>query len=111
MSHFMVLIPLRRSRGGAIWTEVACWQDHFDAVALGCACGYQHRLLDPRGDLGVEDLHRFVGEISLGDQHLELLTAQLDSSPHAAVMVPAFQDLTEPTEVLVLDDMEERAHV
>ena len=87
MSHYLMLIPLRRSRRGATWTEVACWRDHFDAVALGCACGYQHRLLDPRGDLAVD--------------------AELDSSPHAAVMVPAFQDLTEPT--VVPEDMGEHA--
>jgi hypothetical protein len=96
MSHYLTFVPLRRVEGHLVEVEVACWLDStWTVVAMECACGYRHRLVDAT-DLGV-DLSRFYGEISLSDETLERLTAELDCSPHAAEMVPAFQDLREPS--------------
>jgi hypothetical protein len=94
--HYLDLVPLRLVDGA--YTDVACWLDPYDAVAIRCACGWHLRLADPLEDLGVTCLAEFYGEVSLRDERLDRLTADLDSSEHAAVMVPALEDLWEPAE-------------
>ncbi|SFK85895.1 hypothetical protein [Geodermatophilus ruber] len=87
ISHYMTTVPLRID--GARLIEADCWMKPFDLVALGCACGYRHRLLDA-ADLGLNALHEFYGDPA--DDALERLTAELQESDHAAAMVPALLD-------------------
>jgi hypothetical protein len=96
MTHcFLDFVPLRVD--GDFLTEAACWLDRtWTVVAMGCACGYRHRLVDA-ADLGVE-VSCFYGVMSLSDEALTRLTAELDSSPHAVQMVPALLDIQEPAE-------------
>lgn len=96
--HHLVLVPLRVD--GDCLVEVDCWVDpSWTVVAMECACGYRHRLVGA-ADLGVA-VSRFYGEMSLSDEALSLLTAELDSSPHAVQMVPALLDLQEPADVMM----------
>lgn len=94
MTHcFLDFVPLRVD--GECLVEVSCWLDRtWTVVAMGCACGYRHRFVN-EADLGVE-LGRFYGQMSLSDEALTRLAAELDSSPHALRMVPALLDIQEP---------------
>lgn len=92
MTHYLVLVPLRLE--GDWFVEVDCWADRtWTVVAMGCACGYRHRLID-QCELGVA-VGRFYGEMSLSDEALSRFTAELDSSRHALLMVPAWFDIQE----------------
>jgi hypothetical protein len=87
ISHYMTTVPLRIDGGRLV--EIDCWMKPFDVVALGCACGYLHRLLDA-ADLGLNALQAFCGDPT--DDVFERLTVELQVSDHAAAMVPALQD-------------------
>jgi hypothetical protein len=98
VTHYLVLVPLRLD--GDCLVEVGCWVDpSWTVIAMECACGYRHRLVS-EADLGVA-VSRVYGEMSLSDEALSRLTAELDSSPHAVQMVPALLDLQEPAEVML----------
>lgn len=89
MTHYLTFVPYRTAGDRLI--EVDCWLKHFDVVAASCICGWRMRFLTAE-DLGVNDLDCFYGDPT--DDALSRLTAELDSSEHAAEMVPALRALT-----------------
>jgi hypothetical protein len=90
VTHHLVLVPLRHDVVER-WQEVNCWLDPFEAVAVDCSCGWRLRLLT---EAEIGPLDRFYGEVD--EPQFERLTAEMDRSGHAVVMVD-WPDLREPT--------------